>query len=238
MICAIHQPQYMPWLGYFDKIDKADVFVLLDDVQFKKNDWQNRNKIRTAQEWQWLTVPVQHDFGQKIKNVHIDNLKTWRHDHLRSIELNYGKAPYYEKYKDFIHALYEKEWYSLSDLNIFVIEQIMSFLGMTTPLVRASQYSVTDECTQRLIDLCRCVKADTYLAGADGHKYMDMDIFKKSGINLVTQAFEHPIYSQCWKINGNGFISNMAVIDLLMNCGEKSLDIIRSAGQNGLKSEG
>jgi hypothetical protein len=229
MICAIHQPQYMPWLGYFDKIDKADVFVLLDDVQFKKNDWQNRNKIRTAQEWQWLTVPVLHDFGQKIKDVHINNRESWRHDHLRAIELNYGKAPYFAQYKDFIHTIYEREWYLLSELNIFVIEQVIGFLGITTPIVRASQYKVTDECTQRLIDLCRCEKADTYLAGADGHKYMDMDSFKKSGINLITQSFDHPEYPQCWGKNGNGFISNMAIIDLLMNCGYKSIEIIRGS---------
>jgi hypothetical protein len=91
MICAIHQPQYMPWLGYFDKIDKADIFIFLDDVQFKKNEWQNRNKIRTAQGWQWLTVPILHEFGQKIADVHIDNKRKWRHTHLRSIQLNYGK---------------------------------------------------------------------------------------------------------------------------------------------------
>jgi len=231
VICAIHQPQYMPWLGYFDKIDRADIFILLDDVQFKKNDWQNRNKIRTAQGWQWLTVPVLHDFGQKIKEVHINNRENWRHDHLRAIELNYGKAPYYKKYMDFFHALYEKEWYSLAELNIFVTEEIMKFLGIKTPLVRASHYKVTDECTQRLVDLCRAVKADTYLAGADGHKYMDMEMFKQSGITLVTQSFDHAVYPQCWGKDGNGFISNMSVIDLLMNCGEKSLEILRGRAQ-------
>ncbi|MBN1493687.1 MAG: WbqC family protein [Candidatus Omnitrophica bacterium] len=229
MICAIHQPQYMPWLGYFDKIDKADVFILLDDVQFKKNEWQNRNKIRTAQGWQWITVPVLHDFGQKINTVHIDNNKKWRHDHLRAIELSYGKAPYYGRYKDFIDELYKTEWFSLAKLNTFIIDKIVGFLGIGTKLVLASDFNIQAESTQRLIDLCRAVGADTYLAGADGHKYMDVELFRSSGIVMQTQQYEHPVYPQLWcKKDGSGFVSHMAIIDVLFNHGDKSLEIIQA----------
>jgi len=98
MIITIHQPQYLPWLGYFDKARQADVFILLDDVQFKKNEWQNRNRIRTAQGWQWLTVPVLHDFGAKINGIKINNKISWRANHQKAIELNYGKAPYFKEY--------------------------------------------------------------------------------------------------------------------------------------------
>ena len=98
MICAIHQPQYLPWLGYFDKMAGADVFVLLDDVQFKKNEWQNRNRIRDAQGWQWITVPVLHDHGQRINQVKLNSVVDWRGQHIRAIELNYKKSPFFASY--------------------------------------------------------------------------------------------------------------------------------------------
>lgn len=229
MICAIHQPQYMPWLGYFDKIDQADVFIFLDDVQFKKNEWQNRNKICTAQGSQWITVPVLHDFGQKILDVHIDNKRKWRHDHLRSITLNYSKAPFFSKYKDFITEVFESEWYSLSELNIFLVEGFVKFLGIETTIVRSSAYEVSQDTSERLIDLCKCVSADTYLAGADGPTYMDMDAFKENGITVMTQSFIHPRYPQIFAPEvGENFISHMCILDLLCNCGDASLSLIRS----------
>ncbi len=214
---------------------RADVFVFLDDVQFKKNEWQNRNKIRTAQGSQWITVPVLHDFGQTIAEVHLDNKRNWRHDHLRSITLNYSKAPYFSLYKDFITEVYETEWYSLSELNIFIIEKVISLLGIDTKVVRASEYAITQSKTERLIALCQNVSADTYLAGADGPTYMDMDAFAESGITVMTQAYEHPAYPQVFAadIKGN-FISHMCILDLLCNCGDESLQIIRGSNNNNI----
>lgn len=228
MIATIHQPQYLPWLGYFDKADQADIFILLDNVQFKKNEWQNRNRIRTAQGWQWLTVPVLHDFGQKINEVKINNNQDWRKAHLKSISLNYSKAPFFDDYIDFFESTYDKEWELLSEINVYFFKKIIELLGITTKIVMASQYQSSDDSTQRLIDLCKEFDADTYIAGRDGNKYMDFDKFSQNAIKVRIQDFQHPQYSQLWTNQGDeGFISHTSVIDLLFNHGVKSLDIIR-----------
>ncbi|MBU1863223.1 MAG: WbqC family protein [Candidatus Omnitrophica bacterium] len=233
MICAIHQPQYLPWLGYFDKIRQADVFILLDNVQFKKNDWQNRNKIRTSQGWQWLTVPVFHNFGQKITEVKINNIKNWRQTHLKALILNYSKAPYCSEYRDFFETVYGQEWEYLVDINIYCIERLVEFLGIKTKIVRASAYQATDDSTQRLMDLCRAVGADTYLSGIDGPKYMDIKKFKESGISLVTQQFVHPVYQQMWSHKQGGeFISHMSIVDVLFNYGRKAHEIFSLSADN------
>jgi len=125
MIAGIHQPQYLPWLGYFDKIARSDIFILLDDVQFKKNDWQNRNKIHTPQGWQWLTVPVIHNFGQTIVETKIKNVSNWRQAHYKALVLNYSRAPFFNDYKDFFETLYEREWEYLADLNIYILEKLI-----------------------------------------------------------------------------------------------------------------
>src|SRR5207253_7130508 len=116
MRVAIHQPQFLPWLGYLDKIDQADLFVVLENVQFKKNEWQNRNRIRTAQGWQWMTVPVLHDFGQKINETKINNKVSWRQDHLRAVELNYRKAPHFDRYFPHFENVLAQEWEKLADI--------------------------------------------------------------------------------------------------------------------------
>src|SRR3989338_1301971 len=143
MIVTIHQPQYLPWLGYFNKADHADVFIILDDVQFKKNDWQNRNRIRTSQGWQWLTVPIFHDFGQKITEVRINNNDNWRETHLKAIILNYGRAPFFDDYIGIFEDAYARPWTYLVEINIYFIEKFIDLLGIRTKLVRASEYDAT-----------------------------------------------------------------------------------------------
>ena len=157
MIAAIHQPQYLPWLGYFHKILSSDVFILLDNVQFKKNDWQNRNKIKTPQGGQWLTVPVLHDFGQKITEVRINNKMSWRSGHLKSLQMNYAKAPFFKEYVPHFEEILGKEWEFLSELNIAVIRKCVELLGIGTKIVLASDYQATEESTQRLADLCKAL---------------------------------------------------------------------------------
>ena len=168
MIVSIHQPQFLPWLGYFDKIASSDIFILLDNVQFKKNEWQNRNKIRTPQGWQWLTVPVLHNFGQKISEVKINNQIKWKDNHLKTLELNYKKSPFFGKYFPFFEELYRQEWECLADINIFVIQKMVDLLGIKTKIVKSSDYQATEDNTQRLIDLCKLLKGDQYLSGEMG----------------------------------------------------------------------
>jgi len=228
MIAAIHQPQFIPWLGYFDKIDQSDVFIFLDNVQYKKNEYQNRNRIKTVNGWQWLTVPVLYKFPQKINEVRINNKIDWKRKHLNALVTNYSKAEYFEKYIGYFKELYSKEWEYISNINIEVTRQLAEFLGIKKNFIIVSEIihlkgGFSDDPTERLIELCRLIGADTYLAGKDGAKYMDVEKFTKSGIKLTFQDFKHPVYNQLFR----KFEPNMSVIDLLFNHGKESLEIIR-----------
>jgi len=223
LIVAVHQPQYLPWLGYFDKMRRADGFCFLDNVQYKKNDWQNRNRIKAAQGWQWLTVPVHYRFPQKINEVTINNSVKWGKKHLQALISNYNRAPYFKQSLDIFEAVYSETWESLSDLNIILIKRLSTALGLDQiPTVKASDYDLREDPTDRLIDICSALNADTYLSGQDGVKYMDMAHFKQNDIQVVLQDFKHPVYPQIFE----GFQTHMSVIDLLFNCGPKSLEKI------------
>ncbi len=228
MICAIHQPQYLPWLGYFEKMARADVFILLDNVQFKKNEWQNRNRIRTAngEGWQWLTVPVLHDFGQLISEVRLNPTIDWRDQHKRAMELNYAKASFFTQYWPRIEKVYDREWTALGELNIELVKLLAELLGIKTSIFVASTLPVNSTKTERLVDICRIIGADKYLAGAGCSEYMDFDLFRQAGIEVLVQQYLHPVYPQVWAKNGTDFISHLSVIDLLFNCGPQSLSLL------------
>lgn len=219
MIVAIHQPQYLPWAGYFDKMIKSDTFCYLDNVQFKKNEWQNRNRIKTAQGWQWVTVPVKYRFPQRINEVKINNEVDWRKKHFQALMSNYSKAPFFQEHFTFFMEAYARDWESICELNIFFIEYIREKLGLgDRPTVLASQLNLSEDPTGRLIDICKTLGADTYLAGRDGAKYMELDRFKDSGIRVITQDFHLPVYPQRF----GDFVPQLSVIDLLFNCGVQS----------------
>lgn len=226
MIVAVHQPQYLPWLGYFDKIRIADVFCYLDNVQYKKNEWQNRNRIKTAQNWQWLTVPVRYRFPQKINEVEINNSVNWKKKHLQALITNYSKAPYFKDYITPLEDLFTKDWELLSEFNIGLLERLREFLNLhDKPAIPASSMVLRDDPTERLIDICKAVGADTYLAGQDGRTYMDLERFRANGITVITQEFKHPVYPQLY----DEFQSHMSIVDLLFNCGPESIKIIEAA---------
>jgi hypothetical protein len=225
MLVAVHQPQYLPWLGYFDKIDQADVFVLLDNVQFKKNEWQNRNKIKTAQGWQWLTVPVTFKHPQRINEVPINKTVRWQHKQRQAIVSNYKKAAYYSHLEDLFESVFETEWETISELNIAVVRKLVKILGIETPLYVASDLpEFPEDPDERLIAMTKHFEADTYLAGAGGRDYMDLDKYGGAGVNVEFQDFTHPIYQQLF----GEFQPYMSVIDLLFNHGTESLRIIRN----------
>lgn len=224
MRIAIHQPHFLPWLGYLDKIDRADLFVVLDTVQFKKNEWQNRNKVRTSQGWQWLTVPVRHNFGQTLNQVDINQDAEWRAKHLRAVKLHYGRAPYLDQYLDGLREIYQRSWERLADLNLAVIRWLLKAFGISTPIQLASEMRLRQEPTDRLIDICRAVGATHYLAGAGAHAYMNVPRFQESGVMLEVQEFKHPVYRQCYE----PFLPGMAALDVLLTYGGEALQILRS----------
>ncbi len=225
MKVAVHQPQYLPWLGYFDKMDRVDCFVLLDDAQFEKNEWQNRNRIKTATGWQWLTVPVLHRFPQRIAEVRIHDAAPWRRKHLQALIGNYGGAPDFETHRPFLEELYAREWRLLLDVALAALAYLAGALGVTTKLVLASTLGLPEgaRATERLVAICRALGADTYLSGAGGHEYLEVERFERDGVRVVFQAFECPVYPQRF----GAFEPNLSVVDLLFNCGRRSLDVLR-----------
>ena len=222
-ILAAHQPQYVPWLGFFDKLDQADLFVLLDDVQFKKNEWQNRNRIKGPSGPQWLTVPVRQKFPQSIAEVEIRESEPWRRKHLRALESNYGRASCFGSEMHTFSEALSRPWAHLAELNVDLIRRLADRLGITTEIRSSSELSVRSHPTWRLVDLCDALGAAVYLSGAGGD-YLEQEAFEQAGIGLLFQHYEHPSYRQ---MHGE-FVPFMSVIDLLMNCGDESLSIIRS----------
>jgi hypothetical protein len=224
MIISVHQPQYLPWLGFFDKIDKSDCFVFLDNVQYKKREFQNRNKIRTKNGWIWLTVPVvsKGRYTQKIREVQIDNSVNWAEKHLKNMLANYSHAAHFKQYFGFFQDLYSSKWDKLTELNIAIIKKILEFLGISKQIYLESQLDISSEKSLRIIDICKKLNADTYLSGLGGKDYLDQGLFKKNNIKLIFQDFSHPQYPQLFK----PFIPYMSIIDLLNNCGKDSLSIL------------
>lgn len=226
-IIAIHQPQYLPWLGYFDKIDRCNIFIFLDNVQFKKNEWQNRNRIKTTKGWQWLTLPVIHKFPQKIFEVEINNTVQWGKKHLNSLITNYSRAPYFKKYIEFFEQTYARNWEYLVDINIHIIEYLAKAMGISNKkFFRASEFKPCEGKCERLVDLCKLAGGNIYLSGKEGAKYMDLDNFEKENIQVMFQNYTHPQYLQLF----GSFEPFLSVIDLLFNCGPDSLSILRKEG--------
>lgn len=223
MIVSIHQPNFLPWLGFFDKVDRADIFILLDNVQFEKNEWQNRNRIKGPNGPQWLTVPVQHRFPQTIAEVCIDNQTNWRRKHWNAIASNYRKAPFFDQYSPLLEEAYQREWTRLVDLNIHLLKQVFDMIGLNTSIRLASEFQTDEVSSSRLSSLCKTVGGDVYLAGAGGHNYLDTTPFESSRIRVEYQDYRHPEYSQLF----GSFIAHLSVLDLIMNCGDQSLNMIR-----------
>lgn len=226
MRIGILQPGYLPWLGFFEQMYKSDIFVIYDDVQYDKEGWRNRNRIKTANGVQWLTVPVLMKFEDRpfIKEVKIDNKFPWRKKHITSIRQNYSKAPFYNKYIEIFEEAYSREWEFLINLDIYFILQLTKCLGMENKkIITSSSLNVTGNKIERLINICKLFNADTFYEGAAGRNYIDETLFNKEGIRVEFQNYKHPIYSQLY----GDFIPYLSVIDLLFNNGEKSLSILK-----------
>lgn len=235
MILSAHQPQYLPWLGYFHKICHSDVFVFLDNVQYKKREYQNRNYIRTDSGKLCLTVPVIKNENPypNISCIHIDNSQDWNRRHFRSLCVNYAHTPFFKKYTDLFENIYMiRKWDRLIDLNMCITGHINRLLGLDTAIYLESQLNVKTTGTQRIIDICKAVKADLYLSGAGGKAYIEEDKFAASSIELKYQAFLHPVYRQSHMNGERDFISHLSALDLIFNCGPDSLGILA-----GKKSE-
>jgi len=225
MIVAAHQLHYLPWLRYIHKLAAADVFVVLDNIQFNKNGWQNRNKIKTPQGAFTLTVPIFHHLGQALNEVAIDNKQPWRRKHWGNLFNNYRKAPYFAEHEPFFKKIYEAEWEKLNDINYEILFYVVKALGIKTKIIKSSEIEMRGEATERLALLCKDLGAKAYLTGQfAAHEYLDESLFTKDGMEVLYQHFECPVYNQVYP--EAGFVPEMSIVDMLFNCGPESLGLL------------
>lgn len=231
MIVAAHQPNFAPWLGFFDRMRKADMFILVDHVQFERQNYQNRTKVKTGEGPRWLTVPVrQQSRAELIRDKAIDNAKTgrlrWGRKAFLSLQYSYQAAPYFKEYAPALLDLFDRQWDRLLDLNLALLEICRDAFDIRTPLIRSSDLAVTGTKSDMVLQLCRAVGADVYLAGMGGSRgYLDVAEFERAGIRVVWQDFRHPRYRQHPK--EDCFIEGVSALDSLFNCGPRGKSILR-----------
>ncbi|MBK3623991.1 WbqC family protein [Streptomyces sp. MBT49] len=226
MIAAIHQPHYLPYCGYLDKWDQADLLILLDDAQFTRGGWQNRNYIKTPHGRQLLTAPVRHNGFQTLRETEIDYTRRWDHAHTRTLEQAYARAPYRHLLSTVTTEVYCRTWARLSELAIGCTLSLGRQFRIETPTKLSSNLNVPGRGSQRLADLCRAVGADAYLAGDGSRVYLDEQPFKEAGIEVVWQGFAHPRWPQLHP--RHGFLNNLSALDLLLNTGPDARTVLRS----------
>lgn len=220
------QPSFIPWRGYFDFIASVDVFVFYDDVQFSKNGWRNRNRIKTSQGSRWITVPVKHGgLSQLICETEIDERPDWRKSHFGVWRAWYSGCPFYSDLIQLLGDLGERDARSnLSRFNIELISRIAQYLQIKTPTMCSSEWKLTGKGTARLMDLLVKIGATTYLSGPSADAYLDKELFRTNGISLEYKAYNYLPYPQLWG-EFDGFVT---VLDLIANCGPASSNMLKS----------
>ena len=220
---AVLQPGYLPWLGFFDQLGRADVFVHYDDVQFDKHGWRNRNRVKAPSgEPHWLTVPVRHGGWPHLQDVEIDNRGPWARKHVATLRHFYARAPFLDRYLPELADLLQRPWERLVALDTAVTDLLARWLGLRSEVHYASQLGVPGTRSERLLALCRHFGARRYLSGSAARSYLDTALFERHGIEVVWQDYAHPVYPQ---LHG-AFVSHLSVVDLLFNCGEESRAIL------------
>lgn len=223
--CVVLQPGYLPWLGFFEQMSRADVFVYLDDVQFDKNGWRNRNRIKGPAGPQWLTVPVRLNglSFPPINQVLIDPTQhRWAAKHLQALKTNYGPCPFFDWLFPDIEKLLSQPWTHIAELDIALVELLCDKISLRRRINRSSVLKVEGDRCGRLVEFCRQLNCDTYYSGAAARDYMDTALFEQAGIKVVFQDYRHPQYTQRF----GEFVPYLSVVDLLFNCGPQSSKII------------
>lgn len=226
-VAVIHQPDFLPYLGFFHRLLQADLFVLLDHVQFVTNgsrSWTHRDKIKTAQGERWLTVGVKKvTLGTPINDVLLADTD-WREQSLNLLKENYRNAPYFEEIFAYMEKLYATPAERLVDFNVASINLLLNWFGITIPIVYSSDMAPMGKKNELLVDILTKTSATHYLSGIGAKSYFEPEPFLATGIEVQWQSFEHPVYPQQFE----GFIPYLSSVDLFFNCGiEKSQQILR-----------
>jgi len=214
---AVLQSNYLPWKGYFDLMHDVDLFVFYDDVQFTKNDWRNRNRIKTHQGLHWLTVPVGARIHRLVCEVELHDAR-WQAQHWRTIRESYGRAPFFRRYAGFFESMYmERAWHNLAELNQHTIRAIATeMLGMRTEFADSRAFALESSGSNRLLALLKQVGARTYVSGPAARAYIDEKSFADAGIELRWKSYEgYPEYPQLHP----PFEHHVSVIDTLFHLG-------------------
>ena len=226
MIISIHQPNYLPWCGFFHKMSQSDQFVLLDVVPFSKNSYQNRCRIKTPEGSSWLSVPVvtKGRLGQATSAVEISSSTKWARKHWMTIEQRYRQAEHFDVLSRCVGPVLSREWTLLTELTITLIERLRDALGLTVPLIRASELNVSGHGTELLCAICVKLGASIYLSGPTGRTYLDPAMFASRGVDVAFHEFNHPVYTQA---HGQ-FTAGLSVIDLLAHAGADALEVLKA----------
>lgn len=217
MVLSAHQPAYLPWLGYFDKIARADIFVYLDTVQFEKNSFINRNRIKTPQGVQWLTIPVKAKghLTDTLRNTEVESSQPWAQRHVKSVRMNYSRARCFATCHPRLESLLADSQSNLAELCWTQLRFWLAEFAIATPVVRSSELPVEGRKSALILQLCRHLGADRYLSGALGRGYLAAEEFRAAGIELQFQSYESPVYPQLW----GDFVPHLSIVDYWMNCG-------------------
>lgn len=231
-VVSIHQPECFPWLGFVDKAASCDAFVLLDDAQYSKNYFNNRNKVRTAQGWSWLTVPVE-TAGRSGQTFAESRLKEdgWRRKHLATWTQCYGPAPFGDRYLPWLSELYAAPHATLAAFNVAFIRRLLAEFGVKAEVRLSSELGCPGTATDKLLAICRALGADEYLSGVSGRDYLEEGKFAAAGVKVRYQEFHHPVYTQRFE----PFLPAMTSLDLLFNHGPDSARILRDPATPRLK---
>ena len=220
---AICQSNYIPWRGYFDLIASADFFVIYDEVQYTKNDWRNRNLIKTATGLSWLTVPVRRESIHQKINETLTMSTGWERKHITALTLNYSKSPFFQTYKDEIFEIYEN-FTSLSNLNVNMIKKICEILMIDTKIIDSSDLCLSGDRNSKLIDACIKLNATTYISGPSASCYLDTAAFNLNNINVNWMDYSGYLeYPQRF----GTFIGNVSILDLIFNVGPNSKNYLK-----------
>ncbi len=221
----ISQSNYIPWKGYFDMIASVDVFVVYDEVQYTKNDWRNRNLIKTKNGLQWLTIPVkQESLSQTICETEVFNTN-WKKKHIGSLQSNYGKALFFKQFKERIFKIYELSSSSLSEINLRFIKEICAILEIDTRIIDSRSLNLSGDKQQRLVQACQKLNADTYLSGPAAKSYIDEDFFASNQIKLEWMDYSgYKTYNQLY----SPFKHEVSILDLILNEGANAKKFLKS----------
>jgi len=231
---AILQSNYIPWKGYFDLINSVDEFILYDTAQFTKNDWRNRNKIKTPRGLSWLTIPVFHDFGQTIEETKISDPE-WASKHWSSLRQNYSAAPHFREYAARIEDVYREVRLerSLSVINYRFIREVCEIIGIDTAITWSRDYELADGRVERLVGLCRQAGGEEYLSGPAAKAYMREQLFTDAGIKVTYMDYsDYPEYGQLYP----PFEHGVSVLDLIFNMGPEARLYLKSFVAEGASS--